>query len=183
MHRTRETVALVCRVAAGGVLLWAGLAKGLDRQGTILAVDAFDVLPAALVRPVAAALPWVEVTIGAFLVLGLFVRFSGVLTAGLALAFVAALSQAKARGLAIDCGCFGGGGAGSGVTWFDVVRDLPLALAGAYLVFVPGRWLRLDRLWTREEERHESLADAEGREAPHPEDGDRAPALVGPAEG
>ena len=37
---------------------------------------------------------------------------------------------AKARGLAIDCGCFGGGGTGDGVTWWDIARDIPIVLAG-----------------------------------------------------
>jgi len=47
--------------------------------------------------------------------------------------FVVAMAQAKARGLAIDCGCFGGNGTGTGVTWFDLIRDVPLFAAGLEL--------------------------------------------------
>jgi uncharacterized membrane protein YphA (DoxX/SURF4 family) len=158
------------------------VAKALDRQDAILAVDAYKVLPAALVRPVAMALPWLEIAVGLFLVLGLFIRFSGVAAGLLTLVFVAALSQAKARGLPIDCGCFGGGGPGSGVTWFDIVRDLPLLAAGAYLAVLPGRWLQLDRLFAQEEELHEPPTDLEEREEPHTADEEGSPkALVGPA--
>jgi hypothetical protein len=58
--------------------------------------------------------------------------------------FIAAMGQAKARGLQIDCGCFGGGGAGAGVSWFDILRDVPIALAGAYLAVRPRGPLQLD---------------------------------------
>ena len=185
MRRTPEILALACRVGAGSVLLWAGVAKAVERQDAILAVDAYRVLPAALVRPVAVALPWVELAIGLFLILGLFIRFSGAVVVLLTVMFVAALGQAKARGLAIDCGCFGGGGAGAGVTWFDIVRDIPLLLAGAYLVAVPGRWWQLDRFLQKEEGSDEPRTDVEGREAP-PDAGradEHAEALVGRTEG
>src|SRR6266540_4229062 len=61
MRTARELVALGCRAGAGAVLLWAGVAKALDRQATTLAVNGYDVLPAGLVRPVATALPWLEI--------------------------------------------------------------------------------------------------------------------------
>ncbi|HYT78137.1 MAG TPA: DoxX family protein [Actinomycetota bacterium] len=146
MQRGRELLALACRLGVGAVFLWAGVVKSLDRQDAVLAVDAYRLLPRALVTPVAAALPWVEISFGLFLLVGLFVRFAGAGTAVLTLAFVVALVQAKARGLAIDCGCFGGGGAGAGVGWFDIVRDLPLLFGGLYLVLRPGQRLQLDQL-------------------------------------
>jgi hypothetical protein len=77
---------------------------------------------------------------------GLFVRFAGIATAALASAFIVALVQAKARGLAIDCGCFGGGGTGDGVTWLDIARDIPIVLAGIYLARRPVGPLQLDNL-------------------------------------
>jgi uncharacterized membrane protein YphA (DoxX/SURF4 family) len=93
---------------------------------------------------VAAILPWLEIAIGLLLVAGLFVRFAGVATAALAALFIAAMGQAKARGLDISCGCFGGGGAGGGVTWWDIVRDVPIALCGLYLVARPHGPMQLD---------------------------------------
>jgi uncharacterized membrane protein YphA (DoxX/SURF4 family) len=170
MRRWREVAALAFRAGCGSVLLWAGIAKALDRQGSILTVDAYNVLPTGLVRPVATALPWIEIAIGVFLVLGLFVRFSGIGTAALTLVFVAALGQAKARGLPIDCGCFGGGGPGTGVGWFDIVRDLPLLAGGIFLALWPGQRLQLDRLLTRDETKEEwdgPRASGEGREEDH----------------
>ena len=142
---------LACRLVPAGLLLWAGLAKAFDRQGSILAVDAYDVLPEVLVRPVATILPWVEIGVAALLVLGLFVRFAGASTAVLAAVFLGAMAQAKARGLEIDCGCFGGGGAGEGVTWWDIARDVLILLAGIYLAVRPRGPLQLDNLFEEPE--------------------------------
>jgi uncharacterized membrane protein YphA (DoxX/SURF4 family) len=118
--------------------------KAFDRQESILAVNAYDVLPEDAVRILAAVLPWVEIGVALLLVLGLFVRFAGLATAGLGVLFIAAMAQAKARGREIDCGCFGGGGPGQGVTWWDLVRDVPIVVAGAYLAARPRGAYQLD---------------------------------------
>jgi uncharacterized membrane protein YphA (DoxX/SURF4 family) len=137
---------LAIRAVPAVLLLWAGLSKAFDRQEGILAIDAYQVLPDAMVRIVASLLPWLEIGVGVLLILGLFVRFAGITTAVLASVFIAALVQAKARGLAIDCGCFGGGGTGDGVTWWDIARDIPIVLAGIYLARRPVGPLQLDNL-------------------------------------
>ncbi|HEX6230077.1 MAG TPA: MauE/DoxX family redox-associated membrane protein [Actinomycetota bacterium] len=161
---------LAVRLVPAGLLLWAGLAKAFDRQDSILAVDAYDVLPEGLVTPVASVLPWVEIGVALLLVLGLFLRFAGATTAVLATLFVAGMVQAKARGLRIDCGCFGGGGAGEGVTWWDIARDVPVLLAGIYLFARPRGPLQLDNLFEepeatdgRDEADDEARAPAGGR--------------------
>jgi uncharacterized membrane protein YphA (DoxX/SURF4 family) len=142
--RLRAATHLLCRAFPAALFLWAGLAKAFDRQGSILAVDAYDMLPDGAVRVVATVLPWIEVGLGLLLILGLFTRFAGLGTAVLGTVFIAAMAQAKARGLQIDCGCFGGGGAGDGVSWFDIGRDVLLTLAAAYVAFRPVGPLRLD---------------------------------------
>jgi uncharacterized membrane protein YphA (DoxX/SURF4 family) len=158
---------LVARALPAVLLLWAGLAKAFDRQGSILAVDAYDVLPDRLVRLVAAILPWLEIGVAVLLILGLFVRFAGIATAVLASLFIAALAQAKARGLAIDCGCFGGGGAGDGVGWWDIVRDVPVLLCGLYLAARPRGPFQLDNrfLDVEVDDEQDRAADEEADEA------------------
>ena len=140
---------LAARLGLGGVFLWAGLTKVTAIQEVTLAVDSYDVLPDALVRSVAAALPWLEIALGLFLVLGLFVRFAAVGSATLLLVFLAGMAQAKARGLAIDCGCFGAGGPGQGVSWVDLLRDAGfLAVAGFLIARPRGPWSLDERLAT-----------------------------------
>jgi len=141
---------LLCRGVPAFLLLWAGIAKVSDRQEAILAVGAYDVLPLGMVEAVATLLPWAEIAMGVLLILGLFTRFAGTSTAALAAVFIAAMGQAKARGLAIDCGCFGGGGPGQGVSWWDIVRDVPVLLAGLYLAARPRGPLQLDNYFESE---------------------------------
>ena len=143
-----------------------------DRQGSILAVDAYDVLPGDVVRFVALVLPLVEIAVAMLLILGLFVRFAGVSTALLAAVFIAGLTQAKARGLEIDCGCFGGGGPGTGATWWDIMRDVPIVLCGLYLAARPRGPLQLDNRFL-DTEVHDGQDDAAS------EQGDEARAATG----
>jgi uncharacterized membrane protein YphA (DoxX/SURF4 family) len=155
---------LLCRLVPAGIFLWAGLTKVTDIQGSINSVDAYEVLPGAVAELVGTLLPWAEIGLAVLLVLGLFVRFAGIAMAALSLVFIVGMTQAKARGLAIDCGCFGVSGTGDGVSWWDIVRDIPLFLAGVYLAARPrGPW-QLDNLFEGSEETH-GIDDRQADEA------------------
>lgn len=103
-------VSLVLRLVLGGLFAAAALSKIGDPQVTVRAVRAYQLLPEALVHPLAYALPYVELAVGLLLVVGLMVRLTGVLVVVMLAAFMAAVTAAAVRGLRIDCGCFGGGG-------------------------------------------------------------------------
>jgi thiol-disulfide isomerase/thioredoxin/uncharacterized membrane protein YphA (DoxX/SURF4 family) len=137
------------RLVLGGVLLSAGILKALDSSGAVAAVDNYDLVPGLLVQPVALGLILLEIALGGLLLCGLFTRFAAAGGGALAVVFLGALVQAKARGLQIGCGCFGGSGAGEGVTWLDLLRAFGLLVAAVYLLFSPtagrfglDRWLR-----------------------------------------
>jgi uncharacterized membrane protein YphA (DoxX/SURF4 family) len=146
---------LLCRLVPAGIFLWAGVAKVTDIQGSINSVDAYDVLPDPIAELVGTLLPWAEIALAVLLLLGLFVRFAGAAIAAITLVFIVGMAQAKARGLAIDCGCVGVSGSGGGVTWWDIARDVPLFLAGLYLATHPrGPW-QLDNAFEGSEETDE----------------------------
>jgi uncharacterized membrane protein YphA (DoxX/SURF4 family) len=165
MRSLRPVGRLACRLVPAGLLLWAGLAKAFDRQGSILSVSGYDVLPDTLVRLVATLLPWIEIALAVLLILGLFVRFAGAATTILAGVFIAAMAQAKARGLQIDCGCFGAGGAGDGVSWWDILRDVPILLAGVYLAIRPRGPFQMDTMFQQMEADDEHDLDQADQEA------------------
>jgi uncharacterized membrane protein YphA (DoxX/SURF4 family) len=54
-------------------------------------------------------LPFFELAVGILLVLGASTRIAAFVSGLLMFAFIIGISQAWARGLSIDCGCFGGG--------------------------------------------------------------------------
>ena len=53
------------------------------------------------------SLPYLEILLGLYLLVGLFTKTSVWVTNALMFLFIAALAQGAAQGLEIDCGCFG----------------------------------------------------------------------------
>jgi putative oxidoreductase len=95
----------VLEVVLGGIFFYAGLQKYLHSYEFAEAVLAYRLLPASLVGAVTAALPWVEIAAGFFLITGLKRRSCLILLAGLVGGFMVVILITMARGLKIDCGC------------------------------------------------------------------------------
>jgi uncharacterized membrane protein YphA (DoxX/SURF4 family) len=145
--RLLDAVGTLARVGLAAVWLVSGLLKAMDPDQTYVAVRAYDVLPAVGVEVVAALLPWVELALGMLLLAGVGTRLVAALSAGLLVVFVAGVAQAWARGLSIDCGCFGGGGAVEpGETTYvqELMRDAGFLLMAGWLVARPRTLLALD---------------------------------------
>ncbi len=139
--RVRDVVGTVARLGLAAVFLVSGVLKAVDPDATYVAVRAYDVLPRAGVAVVAAVLPWLEIALGIVLLAGLATRAAAVVATGLLLVLVAGVVQAWARGLAIDCGCFGGGGAvDPGATTYgqELLRDAGFLLMAGWLVVRPA---------------------------------------------
>src|SRR5271165_6682866 len=98
------------RVILGGVWIWAGLAKLSDADAAVRAVRAYRILPEVLVKPFAWGLPMVEIALGVLLIVGLGSRIAAGISGVVLIVFIAGIASVWARGLQIDCGCFGGGG-------------------------------------------------------------------------
>jgi uncharacterized membrane protein YphA (DoxX/SURF4 family) len=136
------------RLILGVVLLVAGAAKVADPQASVAAVRAYELLPDGLGTVVGWGLPFVEIVLGVLLLAGIAVRPAALATAVLLALFVAAVGSAAARGLSIDCGCFGGGGPvppGQTAYAAEIVRDLALLAGAVWLVARPQSRLGLDR--------------------------------------
>ncbi|WP_416900857.1 MauE/DoxX family redox-associated membrane protein [Micromonospora echinospora] len=136
----RPWLAVAARLGLAAVWFAAGGSKVGDLAGSGRAVNAYQVMPYDLAMVVGAALPFVELALGVLLLVGLATRLAAGVSAALLVVFVAGIVSAWTRGLAIDCGCFGGGGeltAGQSPAYLsEIVRDLGfLALAGFLLIW------------------------------------------------
>jgi uncharacterized membrane protein YphA (DoxX/SURF4 family) len=144
----RDWVGLVARLVTGGVWVVAGLLKLPDPAGSVRAVRAYELLPEAVVPTVGYLLPPLEIAVGVLLLLGLLTRTTAVVSGLLFVAFVVGIASAWARGLQIDCGCFGGGGFDAGADadypW-EIARDVGLLALSAWLVVRPASRWSLDR--------------------------------------
>jgi uncharacterized membrane protein YphA (DoxX/SURF4 family) len=134
-------LATAARLLVGGVFLVAGALKIPDPAAAVRAVRAYRLLPEALVAPVAFGLPVVEIAVGIALIVGVFVRTAALISAVLLVVYIAGVASAWARGLQIDCGCFGGGGqvaAADTAYPAEILRDGALLLVALAL----ARWPR-----------------------------------------
>lgn len=138
---------LLARLVTGGVWIVAGGAKLTDPAASVEAVRAYELLPWSVAEWVGLALPALEVVIGVALVLGVFARGAAVVSAVLFVGFIIGIASVWARGIEIDCGCFGGGGydpdAASKYPW-EIARDAALLAASLLVVFVRRTPLALD---------------------------------------
>ena len=85
----------------------AGFLKLPDPAENVRAVRAYRILPESIVPIVGHLLPILEIVVGACLVLGLLTRMVALLSALMLAAFIIGIASAWARGLQIECGCFG----------------------------------------------------------------------------
>jgi uncharacterized membrane protein YphA (DoxX/SURF4 family) len=106
----RRWVSTGLRVTVGAVFVFSGLTKVVDIDGTIRAVRAYRLLPESIVPTVGSALPVLELALAALLLTGLLTRLAAGITMPLSAAFFIGVASAWARGLSIQCGCFGNGG-------------------------------------------------------------------------
>src|SRR6476659_3848663 len=110
LRRAGPWLTTAARLALAVVWTWAGLAKLADPDAAVRAVRAYELFPEALVKPVAWGLPFVELALAVLLLVGLATRPAAWASVVLLLVFLGATASVWARGLQIDCGCFGGGG-------------------------------------------------------------------------
>ena len=146
--RTLDLVGLVARLLLGGVMLVAGLLKVTKPDVSARAVQAYQLLPFDLATYVGYGLPVLEVVIGLLLVLGLFTRTAAAISGVLLVAFIIGIASAWARGLNIDCGCFGEGGTidPSQTRYLEeILRDVGLVLCAGWLVVRPRTAYSLER--------------------------------------
>ncbi len=144
----------MARLGLAAVFLVSGALKVVDPAQTRVAVLAYEVLPLSLIGPVAVGLPLAELVLATLLVAGVFIRWTALGSAVLLVVLMAGVTQAWARGLSIDCGCFGGGGpVAAGATQYpqELARDFGLLLLAWWLVVRPRTacsvdgWLRRDQ--------------------------------------
>lgn len=145
--RVLDAVGTLARLGLAGVWIASGAIKLFDPHGTVAAVKAYQLIPDNLVSLVAAVLPFLELALGLLLLFGIGVRIVAVLSGVVLLVYIAGVAQSWARGLTIDCGCFGGGGqVTAGQTHYpqEILRDIGFLLLAAWLAVRPSTLVSVD---------------------------------------
>ena len=144
-----NAVVLLARLALGALLILAGALKVGHAPDLASAIAGYRLLPEALVELLALVLPYFELFLGAYLLLGLFTRAAAVVTSAQFVLYALAIGSAVVRHIPANCGCFGPGD-NAVADWPHVAFDLALAALAAFIAFAAPGALALDRRITRE---------------------------------
>lgn len=150
---------LLARVAIGGLMIFTAYLKLKPADGLLasgpqtfaLNIKAYQILPDHLVMLAAFVIPWAELLAGLLLLLGLRARAASLVLCLLLASFTVGVVSVIARGMNIECGCFGSFKllCSGPITWCKVGENaLLLALAAWPLVRGPGL-LAVDSLLDR----------------------------------
>jgi uncharacterized membrane protein YphA (DoxX/SURF4 family) len=125
------------RLSLGGLFAVTGALKLSDPASFAIEIHNYQLFP-ELAPALAATLPALEIVLGAALIFARrpWVRAGALAVTALLAVFTVAVASVVARGINIDCGCFGDG---SGpVTMVTVLRDVALVAAGVALFRLSG---------------------------------------------
>ncbi len=112
------------RLILGVVFIYASYDKLFHPQTFADIIFHYQILPDSLINATAIFLPWLELLMGVFLIIGLWLPGTVIWCNFLLIVYIGALSFNLARGLDIDCGCFsvaGGRSIGIETILWDVV--------------------------------------------------------------
>jgi uncharacterized membrane protein YphA (DoxX/SURF4 family) len=134
MVRNR-TALLVFRIVLGGLFVYAGAVKVLEPLGFAQDIRNYNLVGPSLSFIAAVVLPWLEILAGAFLIAGVWKRGAALVLSGLLVFFIILTIVTMARGLDVDCGCFGAIDRKAGLS--VILEDLAMLYLGLCLLLAP----------------------------------------------
>jgi len=129
-------IILVCRIVLGGIFIYASLDKIAHPAEFAKAIGNYHVLPFGLENLLALTLPWLELLAGVALITGVMVDGAAIMVIIMNIVFIFAISQALARGISIECGCFSvttEGGDNIGLQ--TIIRDIGYFIMGFIVLY------------------------------------------------
>lgn len=129
---------LASRLLLGAIFVYAAYVKLREPwQLFAMSINSYQVLPLNMAEMAARAIPWLELGLGLLLIAGVWLRISGTIASLILLTFIVLMARAYAKGMQIDCGCFG---PGEQISWKTLLRDGSMAadaVAMTCLAFLP----------------------------------------------
>ena len=139
-------LSFVFRIGLGVVFIISGAGKLPELAAFIEQVEEANILPHALAQVYGTALPYVEIVIGALLILGLLSRFAAGIGGLAVLSFIIGNSTRLYRGLYGECGCFGSIASLQFSTGEALIMDCVLLIMAIQILTHKGEFLSLDSM-------------------------------------
>lgn len=136
----------VIRLGIGLVWIIAGYTKAIDPNGTKKSIQGYRIISGDLVDFISLILPMVEIILGVFLILGIFVKTAALASILVFSFFTIIIFSAWFRRLEINCGCFGNSVYVNSAKdyWIDMLRDIFFVACSAWLLVFPKTYFPLD---------------------------------------
>ena len=126
---------LISRLIFGSVFIYASIDKIVNPGDFAKIVGNYHVLPFGIENLLAIILPWVEFIAGVCLIVGVMVDGATILVILMNIVFIFAITQALARGISVECGCFSvASDTGSAIGVKTILRDIGYLFL-AYIVY------------------------------------------------
>jgi putative oxidoreductase len=137
-RRSSKYLEWMLGLVIGGVFIYAGWAKRNEGIEFADSVASFRILPGAVIVPFMLSIVPFEIGAGAMVLTGWQKRVGALGLLSMASLYSIALAVALARGITVNCGCFGTSAVGAN-PWVDLGRDLLLAAGCAVLYRIATR--------------------------------------------
>lgn len=135
---------LTFRLVLGFVFIFAAIFKVVDAQGFSQSIYNYKLMPDLTINALSIVIPWIELVAGLLLILGISVKENSLILSSLLLIFIIAISISLARGLNIECGCFGTV-SGAKVGLLKIFENVGLFIVGLILIKFDSKFLSLSK--------------------------------------
>jgi len=132
-----KTLLVIFRLVLGGLFVYAGVVKVVDPLDFAQNIRNYRLVGQSLSFMAAVVLPWLEILAGVALAAGIWKRASALIITGLLVFFILLTLVTIARGLDVECGCFGALSRKSGLG--VILEDLGMLFMGLCLLFAPEK--------------------------------------------
>ena len=146
---TDKRVVLLFRLVLGVTFIYASLDKIAHPEQFARIVYNYKILPQFLINIFAVTLPWVELTAGLFLILGIFTESASLLVSFLFIIFIIATSVNLFRGVDLNCGCFSTDPAGKKEGADLLIKDFIFLYLGIMVFFFNKNFAALSALFQK----------------------------------
>ena len=135
----------VLRTILAFVFIYAAILKIAEPGDFSQAIANYKLLPDISINVLGIILPWIEISAGILLLFGVAVKENSVIISGMLIVFIIAIGISLARGLNIDCGCFGTAN-GNQIGLLKLLQNIGLLVIGIILIIYNSTFLSMNKI-------------------------------------
>ncbi len=130
------------RIILGSLFIYSAIIKIINIDFFVKSLYNYKLLPEESLNYAALFITWLELIVGLLIFTGIYIKESALIGGILTLLFIGAVSAALARGLDIECGCFGTKD-GSRVGTLKILEDIFILLGFVWLAVYGSDFLAI----------------------------------------